>query len=156
MKFNTDRRWLQKQAELEDNDFVSVGGLITSIGALHDKSLVPELTRPAFVRLLDLVRREHRLSVEQFADRLDVDLAELIAIQTDEHYRPTPRTVNRIAHFLKIPEQKLFVLAGLARVRDAEFQTEALRFAARSQRIEELNSEEHAALEQYVKFLCER
>ena len=154
MKFNTDHTWLKRLAELEDIDFVSVGGLIASIEELQQKPAAVELTRPAFVRLLELARREHRMSLEQFAETLDIELAELIGIQNDEHYRPTAPTVNKLAHFLNVPEQKLFVLAGLVRAEDERFQAEALLFAARSQPVQKLTAEEHEALEQYVKFLC--
>ena len=47
-------------------------------------------------------------------------------------------------------------LAGLLKVKDAQFQQQAVRFAARSEPVEKLSKEEHRALEEYVKFLCER
>jgi hypothetical protein len=47
-------------------------------------------------------------------------------------------------------------LAGLLRVKDAQFQNAALKFAARSEPVKKLSQEEHSALEEYVKFLCER
>ncbi len=156
MKLNTDREWLKRQAELEDNCFVSVGGLVLAVEELEQQSRATNLTRPAFVRLLELTRREHRLTWEQFSEKLDVDLAELIGIETDEHYKPAPRTVTKIAQFMRVPVERLFVLSGLARARDELFHDAALRFAARSQPIEELSPEEHGALEEYVKFLCER
>ena len=85
-----------------------------------------------------------------------MDLAELIEIENDESCKPTPRTVSKIANFLRVPAEKLFVLSGLARAHDKQFQEAALRFAARSQPVEALSSEEHEALKEYVKFLCER
>ena len=156
MKFNRDTEWLKRKAELEDNCFVSVGGLILAVEELEQRSPQTALNRPAFVRLLELTRREHKLTWETFAAKLDVDLVELIGIATDEHYKPAPRTVNRIAQFINVPAEKLFVLSGLARAKDVHFQEAALRFAARSQPIEELSHEEHEALEEYVKFLCEQ
>ena len=32
MKFNTDRKWLERRAEQEDRHFISVGGLISTVG----------------------------------------------------------------------------------------------------------------------------
>jgi hypothetical protein len=70
MKFNKDRNWLAKRAEQEDRNFISVGGLISRIDPewQADVSSVPnvEATKTAFVRLLQLARRERRLSLEQF------------------------------------------------------------------------------------------
>ena len=35
MKFNTDPEWLQRHAELEDNSYVSVGGLVSAVEELE-------------------------------------------------------------------------------------------------------------------------
>lgn len=156
MDFNRDIDWLRRRAELEDNCFVSVGGLVLAVEEMEQQSAPTVLTRPAFVRLLELTRREHKLTWDTFAKKLDVDLVELIGIATEEHYKPLPRTVTRIAQFINVPAQKLFVLSGLARAKDSHFQEAALKFAARSQPVEELTREEHVALEEYVKFLCEK
>ena len=135
---------------------VSVGGLVT---ALEGKTQAPDNVIPlkvAFSRFLLLARRERKLSLEQFAEATDVDLAELLKIETDEHYVPSPRTVHQVAGFLKVPARKLMALAGLLQVKDVQFQNESLRFAARSEPVETLSPEEHSVLEEYVKFLCER
>jgi hypothetical protein len=154
MKPTTDREWLAKQAALEDNCFVSVGGLVTAVEELG-RSRGARLTRHAFARLVELTRREHKLTWEQFSNKLDVDLVELIGI-ADEHYMPTPRSVAKIAQFMHVPAEKLMVLSGIALARNVQFEEEALRFAARSQPVEELSHEEQEALEEYVKFLCEQ
>jgi transcriptional regulator with XRE-family HTH domain len=156
MKFNSDPEWLKKQAAMEDNCFVSVGGLVSAIEDLEQQSQRVNAAHTAFVNLLNLTRRQHKLTWEQFSQKMDVDLAELIGIENDENYKPTPRTVTKIAQFIRVPAEKLFVLSGLARARDVHFQEEALRFAARSQPIKALTSEEHEALKDYVKFLCEQ
>src|SRR3984885_5053192 len=156
MKFNSDPEWLKRQAALEDNFFVSVGGLVSAVEDLEEQTQRATASRTAFVSLLNLTRREHKLTWEQFSQKLDVDLAELIEIENDESCKPTPRTVSKIANFLRVPAEKLFVLSGLARAHDKQFQEAALRFAARSQPVEALSSEEHEALKEYVKFLCER
>jgi len=156
MKPNSDREWLKRQAALEDNCFVSVGGLVLAIEDLETQSQKLNAARQAFASLLNLTRREYKLTWEQSSEKLDVDLAELIGIDNDENYKPAPRTVTKIAQFIHVPAEKLFVLSGLARARDIHFQEAALRFAARSQPVKELTAEEHEALKEYVKFLCER
>src|SRR5437660_1005205 len=109
----------------------------------------------AFVRLVQLARRERRLTLEQFAEKADVELVEMLKIETEEHYQPAIRTVHKIAAFVNVPEQKLMALAGLLQVQDAHFQNAALKFAARSAPVEKLSKEEHSDLEEIVKFLCE-
>ena len=157
MKMNTDREWLRRMAEQEDGCMVSVGGLIETLEqneAVAASNVVP--FKHAFVRFLDLARRERKLTLEQFAAKTDVDLVELVKIEADESYTPALRTVHQIAAFLEVPAQKLMALAGLLKVKDARFQNAALRFAARSESVEKLTDEEHSALEEYIKFLCER
>jgi len=156
MRFNTDPEWLRKQAALEDNCFVSVGGLVLAVEDLEQQAQRVNAVHTAFVNLLNLTRREYKLTWEQFSQKVDVDLAELMGIESDENYKPTPRTVTKIAQFMQVPAEKLFILSGLARARDIQFEEAALRFAARSQPVKELTSEEHEALKEYVKFLCER
>lgn len=156
MKMNTDRDWLRRKAEQEDGCMVSVGGLVEALdsGEAVAGDVVP--FKRAFDRFIELARRNRRLTLEQFAEQTDVDLAELLRIEADEHYVPAIRTVHQIAAFLQVPVQKLMALAGLLRVKDARFQQATLHFAARSESIDTLSDEEHAALEEYVKFLCER
>lgn len=156
MKMNTDRNWLLTKAEQEDGCMVSVGGLVT---ALEGSTQAPDNVIPlkvAFSRFLLLARRDRKLSLERFAEATDVELAELLKIEADEHYVPSPRTVHQVAGFLKVPAKKLMTLAGLLQVKDVQFQNESLRFAARSEPVETLSPEEHSVYEEYVKFLCER
>ena len=63
MKFNSDPGWLKKQAALEDNCFVSVGGLVSAVEDLEQKSQQATASRTAFVNLLNLARREHKLTL---------------------------------------------------------------------------------------------
>jgi len=156
MKMNSDQAWLKKKAEQEDGCLVSVGGLVEALDQMERpaNNIVP--IKHAFVRFLQLARRERKLSLDQFAEKVDVDLVELLKIEADEQYTPALRTIHQIAGFLSIPEQKLMALAGLLRVKDAQFQNAAMKFAARSESVEKLSREEHSALEEYVKFLCER
>ena len=112
--------------------------------------------RQAFARLVQLKRRERALSLEEFAHEADVDLGEVVRIETDDRYVPSGLSVHRIAAFFRLPDRPLMALAGLLSVKDAQFQDASLRFAARSAPIDELSHEERKALDEYVKFLCER
>jgi len=159
MSKELDRAWLKKQAALEDGGFVSVGGFISAFEerpALAEESGDAETLKHAFARLLQLKRRERTLSVEELAVKADLDLAELVRIESDEDYVPNPFSVHKLAEYFKLPERPLMALAGLLKVKDAQFQQQAVRFAARSESVEKLSREEHRALEEYVKFLCER
>jgi transcriptional regulator with XRE-family HTH domain len=155
MRMTTDLNWLKRKAAQEDGCIVSAGGLVNSLEQREQacSNVVP--LQHAFVRFVELTRRERRLSLEQFADKVDVDLVEMVKIVNEEHYKPAIRTVHKIAEFLKLPEKKLLALAGLLQVKDSEFQTAALKFAARSAPVQTLSKQEHSDLEEIVKFLCE-
>ena len=160
MIFNADRKWLERRADQEDRHFISVGGLISTLDPTCQTELATtqsvETTKTAFVRLLQLARRERRLSLEKLAEKADVDLAVLVKIETDEAFEPDLRTVYQLASVLDLPSKKLMVLAGLLHIKDAGLQQASVRFAARSEPIGNVSPEEHAALEEYVKFLNER
>jgi transcriptional regulator with XRE-family HTH domain len=160
MKFNTDRKWLERRAEQEDRHFISVGGLISTLDPTCQAEIVNmptvETTKTAFVRLLQLTRRERRLSSEKLAEIADVDLAELLKIEMDETFTPGLRTVHQLAVALNLPVKKMMVLAGLLQIKDPHLQQASVRFAARSEPVGSVSPEEHAALEEYVKFLNER
>jgi transcriptional regulator with XRE-family HTH domain len=159
MNKESDRKWLKVHAALENGGFVSVGGFISTLderGAGAEAPVGVDALKHAFVKLLQLKRRQSKLSVEELAAKADLDMSELLRIESDEAYVATPFSVHKLAQFFKLPERPLMALAGLLKVKDAQFQQQALRFAARSEPVEKLSKEEHRALEEYVKFLCER
>ena len=154
MKMNTDIDWLRRRSAQEDDFTVSVGGFVSSLEQKAETQAVVPIQH-AFVRFIELERRKRRLSLEQFAERVDVDLSEMFKIVSEERYKPAIRSVHKIAEFLKLPEKKLLALAGLLQMQDQEFQTAALKFAARSAPVETLTKQEHADLEEIVKVLCQ-
>ena len=155
---NTNKEWLLRMADAEDNCELAVGGLAHELGLLEqpEQSFAPP-TRGAFARLIELRRREQRLSVEELAEKADVELPELLDIEHGELTSPPEvRTVFNLATTLKLPQQRLMQLAGLAEAKDEGFRDAAVRFAARSESIDKLTREEHRALEEFVKFLAEK
>jgi transcriptional regulator with XRE-family HTH domain len=157
MNFNENRNWLTKRADQEDEQFISVGGLISEIDSPQrvdePSALGVEVSKLAFVRLLQLARRERHLSLEQLAEEADVDLAEVVNIEMGRSSRPSPRTIYQLASFLELPAGKLMMLAGLVQIRDAGLQEASLRFVVRSEPTKGLSTEETVALEEFAKFL---
>lgn len=108
-----------------------------------------------FAKLIDLRRRQMRLSVEALASQAEVNLEEIMSIEQGEKMIPEPRTIHRIAEVLKLPERRLKELAGLAKPENGNFREAKVRFAARCESLEELRPEEAEALEEFVKVLAE-
>ena len=153
---NNDCEWLRRMAAAEDNATLSVGGLGAELSAAgQEKSLsTPQRTgRSALSKLIELRRRERRLTIEQLAEQADVDVEEILDIESGGHGEMEPRTIFQLACALKLPGQKLLVLSRLAEARDEALNQAVVRFAARSKSIGDLTGEEHEALDDLVQFL---
>ena len=146
------RDWLLKAAGAEDvSRSLSVGGLAADLG------LLPSAKRgvqSAFSRLVEYRRRQQKLSVEQLAERADIDLEEIVQIETNASIEPDVRTVYQLATALKLEPSTLMEVAGLTTTR-LQIRNAALRFAARSESTARLSHDEQEALEESVKVLVE-
>jgi HTH-type transcriptional regulator, competence development regulator len=149
--------WLEYMAAAEDRGGVSVGGLALKLqqpetGNEAKSSLLRSLT---FARLIQLSRRQRRWSVQRLAECADVNVAEILMIEEGEPTKIAPRTVYQLGNALGLSVKKLMVISGLATARDSLFEEKTLQFAARSETVEQLSSEEREALEDFVRFLAE-
>lgn len=147
------RDWLKKMADAEDQcNCVSVGGLASDLGMLRPT----EPNKPRVLgHLIELTRRSRRMSIEKLADKADVDLGELLAIEQNDDSIPTQRTVFQIAKELKYSTSKLMILAGLVDDHDSSLSKAALQFAARSETTAALSENEKEALEEFVEVLAD-
>jgi transcriptional regulator with XRE-family HTH domain len=110
----------------------------------------------AFGTLIRLKRRESRLSVQQLASKLDVELEEIRNVEHDPHYRARPRTIILFAKFFDLPPSELIKLAGVVAVNDGVFQEKALKFAAHSDDVGGLDKDERELLNSFVRFLRDK
>jgi len=156
MKLERSKAWWIGRARREGDSVVGAG-LVARDPAPESRSLAAvEETRIAFGRFVHLMRRRRGYSMEQLAERADLDVSELLVIEDELHYVPGPRTVYKLAETFEVSQQRLMQLAGLAAANDAGLRREAVRFAARSESIEKLTAEESAALEAFVAVLSEQ
>jgi transcriptional regulator with XRE-family HTH domain len=102
------------------------------------------------------MRRKQRLTVEKLAEDAGIDVVELVEIEEDSRHTPEPRTVYQLATHFNVPMPGLMQLAGLSKPKNARLVNEAIRFAARSEPVADLNDVERAALEALVSVLSER
>jgi HTH-type transcriptional regulator, competence development regulator len=161
MKLNLDKDWYIKRAQQDDKAEVSAGSFNLCVfedssaeaRAANPTLVEQENSRPAFGKLINLLRRRRGLNMEELAMKARIDLAELIAIEQDFHYIPEPRTVLQLAKVLGLPNDRMLQLSGNKAVRDSHFSEEAVRFAARSESLEKLSKDEQVALEEFVKYL---
>lgn len=153
MKHNgPNREWLTRMANIEDSsESVAVGGMASELGLVH--ATVSEHPK-VFGRLVEFARRAKGLSVERLAERADVEVAEVVAIERNDESPPSARTVYQLAQELGLPAGMLTEVAGLTKPRE-EVSTAALRFAAKSESTSNLSKAEREAFEEFVKVLVD-
>ena len=106
-------------------------------------------------RLINMARRSAGLTLEQLAERADIDAREIFLIEEEAGAAPEPQVVSRLARALSLPTGKLHQLAGHVTVLDPGVSTAAYRFAARSASVQPLSADQEAALNEFVEALAE-
>lgn len=108
----------------------------------------------AFGALVQLLRRDRKLTVDQLASAVQVEAPELISIEHDPKYVPKPRTVFQISKYFGLPDRPLMKLANVTTTHNDRLGDAAVRFAASSSKVMELSREERTALAEFVQFLA--
>jgi len=150
-------------SRLEDSDYDghSLSMLNRIAEALQQKLTVvmtakdPEVgsLRQAFHLCMQMLRRKQRLTIPELAAKTELDRDELVAMERNPGYRPSPLTLHRLSVFYGIPERRLLALAGAIKEVPQEFCEHASRFAAQSESFANLTSEEKKALDDFMSIL---
>lgn len=162
MKLAISRERLrEKIASSPDMEFeagVNTGGL-TSISSLRIAESSDDLEsvklKEAFGFFVRQLRRREQLSVAELSEKARIEEVEVRGIEQDPRYVPRPRTIHQLSVVFKVPERSLMKLSGATKTRDSLFQEEAYRFAAKSDGMVKLSSEEQRELNRYIKFLSD-
>ena len=109
--------------------------------------------REAFHRVVQMLRRSRGLSIDDLAEKTKIDRTELVALERNPAYRPSPLTLHRLSEFFGVPDRKLAVLAGAIREVPEDLRQHAARFAAQSNSFSKLTKEEQRVLDDFVGFL---
>lgn len=155
MRIDVSKDWCLHMADLEGDEEIGAG--LVAVDPAFDVESFVQSEEPAiaFGRFISFMRRDRGLTVERLADEADVDVAELVSVEEYARYKPEIRTVYQLANFFGVPRTTLLQVAGLTMPKDSRIVQEAVRFAARSEPVEALSSEERAALETFVAVLSE-
>ena len=160
MKMEFSKEWCLCMAQHEGDAEIGAGRL--AVDPLFDGEPVSadmsdeECPNVAFGRFVNLMRRRRGMSLEQLADSADVNMVDLVEIESDPHHKPELRTAYQLANYFKVSQAGLMQVAGLAAAKDARLFDEGVRFAARSESTAALTTEECAALEAFVAVLSEQ
>lgn len=161
MKLSLDKNWYKTRIAQEGDLDVTAGVPLEEHDRMRAGTEQPVqqtedvvLGLHVFGSLVQMLRRERRLSVEQLADKASVDAVEIVAIERDPRFVPKPRTVHQLASFFQLPDRALAKLSNITTVHSSQLKDAAIRFAANSESVMELNREERQALADFVKFLA--
>ncbi len=119
--------------------------------ASEDKQI--EQLRDVFRDVVRALRRERELTVDQLAKKLEMDRDEIVAMERNPGYRPSPVVLHKLSRFYGIPTRRLAALAGAIRETPESLVEEASRFAAQSDSFAKLSREERQLLDRFVNFL---
>ena len=158
MKLKVTKDWCVNMACNEIGSEVSAGPISGDV--FFSKKPVLENTnegsRIALGIFINLMRRKSTLSVEELAAKARIDIGEVLSIEEDANYVPDVRTLFRLSKVFNVSQKKLMGLSGLTKPKDVTYIDETVKYAARSESVEVLNSEEEAALDAIIKVLSER
>ena len=159
MRIDVTKEWCVAMAQREAS--VEVGaGPIAADPVFDGESVLDDLLRKesrlAFGRFVNLMRRGRGLSIEQLAEKADIDVGEIMTIEESTQYIPDVRTVYQMAGVFSLSQNRLMELSGLSKPKDVKFVERAVRYAARSESVEELTEAEEAALDGLISVLSEK
>ena len=159
MKIEITKDWCVRMAQIEIDAEIGVGSYafdpVPTVESITNNRAIDE-PNIAFGRFVWLMRRARGLTLEKLAEDTDVEVAELVEIEEDAHHKPNLRTVYQLANYFHLPQKNLQQIAGVTSPRDSRLTYEAVRFAARSETLAALTSEERTALEAFVAVLSEQ
>jgi transcriptional regulator with XRE-family HTH domain len=141
LKFPADRTELIRRATEFSDGCISVGGLAYG----EPKPRERPRALPAFARLVELMRRELKQSVEELAVRASVDVTDVLALELG---RPMPKreVIERLAEVFGVDREPLLQLAGFVPTSSEQLSRLAALFSARLEPNEPLKPQEEQVL----------
>lgn len=147
-----ERTALIERAAAEPDGCISAGGLAHEMELLQGTAPAPP---KVFGRLIEFSRRKLGWSLEQLAHETNVELVELVNIESNRDFIPSPYVVRQLAQRLGYSTERLMELVGLTARLNEPLSEAAVKFAARSELASQLTANEREAYEQFVKMLIE-
>jgi HTH-type transcriptional regulator, competence development regulator len=159
MKLRLSEAWYDRYFALEEGSDIAAGSLEVTTDPTFCGEALASGQSPgsdiALGTLIQFARRRRGLSQQGLSEQAQVDLADVVTIETGHGGRPTARTLYCLAESLGLPYEGLLDLSGNTAKRDERLRHAAVRFAAQTGKTSNLSDQEMAALEQFVAALSE-
>lgn len=166
MKLHFTNEWLRRKIEADSDTDIEAGPSIYHEGRhlqmVHVNNEVPTESRTRVqlrIGLGVLVRKlriRDGLSIAQLAERANVAEDELRQVEHDPHYTARPRLIHQLSEYFSVSLVMLSQMAGATHDIDQLLYNEVVKYAAHSDDIGTLSSEERAILDAFVATLNER
>lgn len=155
MRINISKDWCIEKASAEIHESIGAGklGIDPIFDADEGRVEILDESRLALGRFVELKRRQERLTIEDLAEKADIEISELLKIEHGRLLEPETRTLYQIATVFGVNHHKLMGLSGLTKSKDMSFVEDAVKYAARSESLEALSKEEQAALDGLISVL---
>jgi len=150
-------------SRLEDADYDGHSlSMLSRIAKALNKRLTVQMTSEdeqrqtmhyVFREVIKGLRLKLGLKVDQFAKKTGIDKKDVLAMERNVSYLPSPLMLHKLSKFYGISQQKIAALAGAIKDIPPEFKAEASMFAAKSESFSNLTEEEKRTLDEFVKFL---
>lgn len=144
MRFERSKEWWLARIAGEPDGPIGAGSGLAEPTPDDASTALPSTT--SFGEFVHLLRRRNGLSIDQFANAVDIEVREAQAIEEDPYYRVEARTVWVIARKYDLSQARLNELAGVVVANDLEPFDSRHRYAARSELRSALSDEEMALL----------
>lgn len=161
MNFTFNREWLLKRLAISGDDNIAAGNTsLEEISRIADKRRVSPPTESERLTGIGKVvrsRREERgWTQQQLADNANVDVSDIIALEEQAGFVPSPRAVIFLADALGFSRARFKAAAGCIVPARAANDVEAIAFAANSNGIHAMSEEEFQALRALVEVLSKK
>lgn len=164
MKMKITKEWLLKNADRDEDLEVTAGFLSDDkLNAVYgsqkkeqgDQIEDYESRMAALAQVVNFGRRSHGWTLEQLADKADVDLHDVMCLEKGIPVQLSVRTIHKLSKVLNLPHTGLLRLSGATTARNDKVTERALKFIARSEMVTKPTRQEMKVFEEFVKFLAE-
>jgi hypothetical protein len=156
MRFERSKEWWLARIDGEPDGPIGAGSGLGEPVDDEAPSTVAAPSATSFGEFVHLLRRREGLSVDQFANAVDIEVREAQAIEEDPYYHAEARTVWVIARKFSLSQAKLNEMAGVVIANDVEPFIDQQRYAARSELRSALSADEISLLNIIVSVIEDR
>lgn len=120
----------------------------------HSTHSDPSPIQRGFSHFMQFLRRKKEMEIAEVAMRAQVDVDELVRIEDEPGYLPSPRAIFQLERFFELPADTLSHLSGAVTAGSDAIQSELLKFAACSDGLGKLTKDEKRLLNEFVHHLA--